>query len=116
MCDCYEHPCEFCKCDVPWHIGDWKFPRERFRLWCPRHIGKAPADAVVFYYPGKTDERFTGRNGVYAIAALGPELATGVNPDHDNHPNVGDDEVIVSVSEWRELKAKKIRDGRAKRK
>jgi hypothetical protein len=72
MCDCYGHKCEMCNMLVPMHIGDFKFPREKFKVWCKHHANKAPKDAI----------RFTARG--FRCAILGPE----VGGDGDNHPNI----------------------------
>ena len=62
MCDCYEHQCEECLSTIPWHIADYNYPREAFRLWCVAHAPNAPANAGRFDIDGET------------IAVIGPEL------------------------------------------
>ena len=96
MCDCYEHPCSVrgCKETIPWHIGDFKFPREDFKMWCHKHIYKSSKNAVIFSIPEPTyrdknhdyydkDEIFPG----WRCAVIGPEL----EPDGDNHVNSATD-------------------------
>jgi len=56
------------------HIGDFKFPREEFKVWCRHHAKKAPKEAVMF----------VGRRG-FKCAILGPE----VGGDGLNYPNDG---------------------------
>ena len=84
MCDCYEHKCECCNELVPMHIGDYRFPRSDFRVWCGSHISKAPKGAVIF--KSIKGRRFSF-DGFLRCAIYGPE----VGGDGSNAPNVGCD-------------------------
>lgn len=89
MCDCYSHKCEVCDELIPMHIGDFKFPREYFRVWCDKHIPWAKAGAVVF-------EVIESKFGFdcdpetpigWKCAIWGPEV--GDINNGDNSPNIG---------------------------
>lgn len=36
MCDCYEHPCEMCGCEISIHIADFCTDRENVHPYCTR--------------------------------------------------------------------------------
>jgi len=80
MCDCYRHKCEECEALLPWHIGDFKYPREYFKMWCPAHEAVAPKSAVRF----NISDSFVEASGIWAVT--GPSWK-------DNHPNCGYTEV-----------------------
>ena len=84
MCDCYNHKCECCEELIPMHIGDFKYPRTDFQVWCGKHIDKAPAGSVIFEAidPDDEDEPLG-----WKCAILGPEV--GLDPSEGNAPNSG---------------------------
>jgi len=85
MCDCYEHPCEIagCKNGIPMHIGEFKFPRDTFTVWCADHLDYAKPGAVVFEIVESRDE---DEPEGWSCAILGPEV--GDTNGGDNHPNL----------------------------
>ena len=85
MCDCYEHPCEVCGRGVPMHIADFAYPQEDFRVWCGRHMAKAPMEAVRFRWTWEAGDRVAGK-----CAILGPSVGV----DAGNHPNTEDCEEV----------------------
>jgi len=86
MCDTYDHRCSSpgCGATVPVHIGDFKFPRSRFRVWCPAHVDDAWRTAVIFTVL-ETVRGEEYRKGD-RVAIWGPEV--GIGNGCDNHPNV----------------------------
>ncbi len=86
MCDCYGHKCELCDELIPMHIGDYKFQREDFRVWCGKHIPWAKHGAVVFEvieHENDVDDYPIG----WKCAIWGPEV--GDLEEGDNSPNIG---------------------------
>jgi len=90
MCDTYLHKCcvKGCKERLPWHIADFKYPREKFKMWCQKHLLKAPGEVV--FYAVATKGKWTWTVNGYDTpdefeiwAVSGPE--TG---DYNNHPNL----------------------------
>ena len=79
MCDVYGHPCEKCGAFVDFHIGDFLYEREEFRVWCEQHLSLAPPGSVIFRWEAG---EFNGDGG--ACAVLGPD----VGGEGDNHPNI----------------------------
>jgi len=90
MCDTYLHKCYIkgCKERLPWHIADFKYPREKFKMWCQKHLLKAPRE--IIFYAVATKGKWTWTVNGYDTpdefriwAVSGPE--TG---DYNNHPNL----------------------------
>ena len=77
MCDCYHHECEECEETIPWHIGDYAYPRSDFKAWCPVHEQLAPQTAKRFMVLS-TREHPVKAAGVWAVC--GPDW-------DDNEPN-----------------------------
>ena len=77
MCDCYHHECEECEETIPWHIGDYAYPRSDFKAWCPVHEQLAPQTAKRFMVLS-TREHPVKAAGVWAVR--GPSW-------DDNEPN-----------------------------
>jgi len=101
MCDCYEHPCAVngCKNTIPWHIGDYKFSRDCFAIWCPEHEREAPSYSRYFNIQEDDDEcRYKSGD---IVSVVGPELGLGA-PNADNTLNIGAAIVIVRrmPAEW----------------
>jgi len=93
MCDCYMHKCDVCDKRIDMHIGDFRYPRSAFNVWCAKHLEKAPGGSVVFTWQASEHER---KGGVCAV--FGPAVGgTG-----DNHPNIGSDmtEEVVPGAPW----------------
>ena len=65
------------------HIGDFRFPREDFRIYCHNHIDKAPSGAVVFEV---VEDSFSEFDAGWKCAIFGPEV--GSTNGGDNHPNI----------------------------
>ena len=65
------------------HIGDFRFPREDFKIYCQNHIGQAPIGAVVFEL---VKDSFSEFDPGWKCAILGPEVGR-TNHGH-NHPNI----------------------------
>ncbi len=88
MCDCYSHKCELCDELIPMHIGDYKFPREDFRVWCKKHIPWAKEKAVIFeVIKNETEIDYDPEMPVgWKCAIWGPEV--GDINDGDNSPNL----------------------------
>ncbi|MFA4971134.1 MAG: hypothetical protein WC683_00880 [bacterium] len=86
MCDCYDHRCSSpgCTATVPVHIGDFKFPRSRFRVWCPAHVDDAWRTAVIFTVLETIKEEGYRRGD--RVAIWGPEV--GISRRLCNHPNL----------------------------
>lgn len=86
MCDCYGHKCELCDELIPMHIGDFKFPRENFKVWCEKHIAQAHEGAVIFESIQDDDNYLDeGYSVGWKCAIYGPE----VGDDGNNSPNIG---------------------------
>lgn len=92
MCDCYSHQCsiESCKRRLDWHIADFNYPREDFKMWCPKHLSKAPAYAV-YYQVATEGEWIYSKGQMYSTpekfeiwAVEGPKIG-----DTTNCPNLG---------------------------
>lgn len=89
MCDCYYHKCEMCKEEIPMHIGDFDFNRDKFKVYCREHIKYAPTNSVQFEYEEESDDETNWMLRVMIkdkCAINGPEV--GVINNGDNHPNV----------------------------
>lgn len=84
MCDCYGHECEVCGKPVPMHIGDFAYPRKRFKVWCAKHVDQAPPGAVIFETVISADPLREVKIG-WRCAILGPGTCEGGN----NGPNIG---------------------------
>ena len=100
MCDCYGHKCEMCDTIVPMHIGDFKFPREAFMVWCNEHVDYAHPGAVVFTLTEAEEDTGVASESYpkgWRCAILGPE----VGGDGDNHPNISVDYEEAKVPWWR---------------
>ena len=72
MCDCYNHKCEKCEKTIPWHIGDFAYNRDEFKLYCEDHIN-------ISDIPKNSDE--------YALYEVNGEIWLAIGPTDDNHPN-----------------------------
>lgn len=86
MCDCYWHQCECCTGGIPMHIAGYKYPQSDFKVWCKKHISKAPAGAILFKLTEKDDEYPKG----WTCAILGPDVGLMGG----NYPNV--------TADWKE--------------
>lgn len=94
MCDCYWHKCECCKDGIPMHIADYRYPQSDFKVWCPRHVAKAPAGAVLFELTEEDDEYPKG----WTCAIFGPDIGLMGG----NYPNV--------EADWKETRLGEIED------
>ena len=89
MCDCYYHKCEYCNQAIPWHIGNFAFERNEFKVWCQDHIQFAPIGATVFTltlpygFDYNIPISYCLPKG-YRFAVIGPEI----EPNGDNYPNM----------------------------
>ena len=88
MCDCYGHKCECCDELIPMHIADFGFPRDDFRIWCEKHINKAPAGAIIFETL-EPEGDFCGVPAGWKCAILGPDVGLDWQRSQGNHPNIG---------------------------
>jgi hypothetical protein len=95
ICDCFSHKCETCENTIEWHIGDFKFPREDFQLWCKDCIDKAPLDSLL-YIPYDIREDII-------CAAVGPELWISDDFPNDNMPNVDAELVVMTKRLYMDL-------------
>src|SRR3990167_7192919 len=101
MCDCYGHPCEISGCLnwIQWHIGDYAYPREDFKIWCAKHWRLAPKGATIFritkphrlnydlwlgYPPPRVLGIFISPTYCAAVVINGAKIGE----EADNHPNI----------------------------
>jgi hypothetical protein len=100
MCDCYEHPCAVngCPNTIPWHIGDYKFSRDCFAIWCPDHVDAAPKYARYFEITEDPEDRVDCPypRGT-RIAAIGPEIGLGEDGGDNTLNIVCDPEYILVI-------------------
>jgi hypothetical protein len=90
MCDCYGHACqhEGCINQISWHIGDFAFEREEFKIWCGDHYKEAPPNAILFKITeASRSERDEVRQNHIYCAVVGPEC----DDTGDNYPNLSSD-------------------------
>jgi len=97
-----------CNQTLPFHIADYKYDRNEFKVWCNSHISKAPAGATVFEFIKK--EICCGMLGEHIInkgqkfAVTGPFVGTLTG----NHPN-SDDEHYIEYTLEKTKKGKRIK-------
>jgi hypothetical protein len=82
-----------CDYTTPWHIADFEYPREDFKIWCHKHTEYAPKEAILFVAIESGKQKYDKhyRDGRPICAAIGPDVGGG------NVPNTTIDYRIV---EW----------------
>lgn len=92
MCDIYNAECEIEECNntVNVHIADYKYPRDRFKVWCKKHIDRATLGAIQFIPIKNSYSDYET-----SCAILGPE----VGMIKGNSPNWGCEAEEIEVME-----------------
>lgn len=55
MCDCYFPKCEKCEELIPVHIGDYRYPHIKVKVWCGKHLPIKRATIFKAVNPSKRD-------------------------------------------------------------